>query len=102
MNSGDPRIKQVQRNMISTSSSAVHIVNSYGLGSEQPRRYGCGVYAASLPAMASACPPAWVWRATAISANISPKKMADEAVEEALFNLNAAPVPSGDLSADHC
>ena len=26
---------------------------------------------------------------------ISPKKMADEAVEEALFNLNAAPVPSG-------
>ena len=71
MNSGDPRIKQVQRNMISTSSSAVI--------ARDGERVSTG--------MGLACDRDF--------SKISPKKMADEAVEEALFNLNAAPVPSG-------
>ena len=94
MNSGDPRIKQVQRNMISTSSSAVHIVNSYGL--DLSSRDNMAVAYISVIArdgervstgMGLACDRDF--------SKISPKKMADEAVEEALFNLNAAPVPSG-------
>ena len=94
MNSDDPRIKQVRRNMISTSSAAVHIVNSYGL--DLSSRDNMAVAYISVIArdgervstgMGLACDRDF--------SKISPKKMADEAVEEALFNLNAAPVPSG-------
>ena len=72
----------------------MHIVNSYGL--DLSSRDNMAVAYISVIArdgervstgMGLACDRDF--------SKISPKKMADEAVEEALFNLNAAPVPSG-------
>lgn len=91
---GDERIKQVDYNAVSTVSSTVELVNSYGL--KLARRDNMIVAYVSAVAkegervatgMGIACGRDF--------SQISADKIAKDAVEEALFNLNAAPVPSG-------
>ena len=92
--SGDERIKQVDYNMISTSSGSTRIVNTYGLNLSQRDNMAVAylsVVAKEGDRVATGSGFAFGRDFSALNA----EKIAREAVEEALFYLNAAPVPSG-------
>ena len=92
--SGDERIKQVDYNMISTSSGSTRIVNTYGLNLSQRDNMAVAylsVVAKEDDRVATGSGFAFGRDFSALNA----EKIAREAVEEALFYLNAAPVPSG-------
>lgn len=101
---GDERVKQVQRNMISTSSSTVQIVNTYGM--DLSGRDNMAVAFVSVIARdGERVSTGSGFACERDFGKISPQKIADDAVEEALFNLNAAPVASGSyhiIIEKHC
>ena len=91
---GDERIKQVNYNMVNTHSGSVRIVNTYGLDLRQ--RDNLAVAYVSVVAKDGE----HVSTGTGFGcgrefAALNADKMAKEAVEEALFMLYAAPIPSG-------
>jgi len=94
----DPRILQLAYNMISTSSDEIRIVNSYGLD----LAHRDNIAYAFINAVAKEGDRVVTGGGFQISRNfdeLSVDKIASEAVEEALFMLKAAPVPSGTYRA---
>ena len=94
----DPRIVQLTYDMLSTTSGQTRIANSYGLNLSF--RDNLAVAVAS--ALAKEGDRVSTGTGFAISRDfeaLSVEKIADEAVEEALFMLHAAPVPSGTYRA---
>ncbi len=94
----DPRIVQLTYDMLSTTSGQTRIANSYGLNLSF--RDNLAVAVAS--ALAKEGDRVSTGTGFAISRDfeaLSVEKIAGEAVEEALFMLHAAPVPSGTYRA---
>ena len=94
----DPRIVQLTYDMLSTTSGQTRIANSYGLNLSF--RDNLAVAVAS--ALAKEGDRVSTGTGFAISREfeaLSVEKIAGEAVEEALFMLHAAPVPSGTYRA---
>jgi len=91
---GDPRIKQVNYNMVTTRSGASRIVNTYGLHLSQ-RDNMIVAYVSVVAKEGERVSTGTGFACGRDFAALSAEKMAKEAVEEALFNLNASPVPSG-------
>lgn len=94
LNCGDARIKQVNYDMVTTSSGGSRIINSYGL--DLSTRDNLAVAYVSVVAkegerVATGSGFAYGRDFSKLDA----AKIAGEAVEEALFYLNAASVPSG-------
>lgn len=91
---GDERIKQVNYNMITTNSVSTRIVNSYGLDLQ----HHDNMAVAYVSVVAKEGNRVATGGSVACSRDFntfSSDKLAKEAVEEALFYLNASPVPSG-------
>lgn len=91
---GDDRIKQVNYNMVTTNSAASRIVNTYGLDLSQRDNMIVGyvsVVAKEGDRVSTGSGFGFGRDFKALDAD----KMAKDAVEEAIFYLNAAPVPSG-------
>ena len=91
---GDERIKQVNYNLVSSTSAASRISNTYGLNLSQRDNLivaYTSVVAKDGDRVATGSGFAYGRDFAALDAD----KIAREAVEEALFYLNAAPVPSG-------
>ena len=94
LNCGDPRVKQVGYNLVSTTSAGTRIVNTYGLNLSQRDNIAVAylsVVAKDGDRVATGNGIGWGRDFAALDAG----KIAKEAIEEALFYLNAAPVPSG-------
>lgn len=94
----DPRILQLAYNMISSSSSQCRIVNSYGLD----LKHKDNIAYAFINAVAKDGDRVVTGGGFQISRNfdeLSVDKIVDEAVEEAIFMLKAAPIPSGNYRA---
>ena len=94
LSSGDERIRQVNYNMVTTRSGETRIVNTYGL--DLRRRDNMAVAYVSVVAREGGRVAAGSgFGCSRDFASLDAKKMASEAVEEALFYLNASPIPSG-------
>ena len=94
----DPRITGLAYNMISTSSDEVRIVNTYGLN----LRHRDNVSYAVAQAIAKEGERVVTGTGFKVTRNFdeyNAKELAKESVEEALFMLKAAPVPSGTYRA---
>lgn len=91
---GDERIKQVDYNMLSTVSGATSLVNSYGLSLSQ-RDNLATAYISVVAKEGDRVATGSGFGCSRDFAALDASKMANEAVEEALFYLNAAPVLSG-------
>ncbi len=94
----DPRIVQTTYNMISSGSDEEKIVNSYGLN----LTHKDNILFAVVNVMAKEGEKVSTGGSFVVDrdfAKLDAQKMADEAVEEALFMLKAAPVPSGSYRA---
>lgn len=94
----DPRIVQTTYNMISSGSDEEKIVNSYGLN----LTHKDNMLFAVVNVMAKEGEKVSTGGSFVVDrdfAKLDAQKMADEAVEEALFMLKAAPVPSGSYRA---
>jgi len=90
----DPRILQLAYNMISTSSAETRIVNSYGLDLSHKDNIAYAV----INAVAKEGDRVVTGGGFQIDRDfdkLSVEKIVDEAVEEAIFMLKAAPIPSG-------
>lgn len=94
----DPRIVQLTYNMISTRSGEEKIVNSYGLNLSHKDN----MLVAVVNVMAKEGEKVSTGGSFMVDrdfAKLDAQKIADEAVEEALFMLKASPVPSGTYRA---
>ena len=94
----DPRIVQLTYDMLSTTSGQTRIANSYGLNLS----FRDNLAMAVASALAKEGDRVSTGTGFAISRDfeaLSVEKIAGEAVEEALFMLHAAPVPSGTYRA---
>ena len=94
----DPRIVQLTYDMLSTTSGQTRIANSYGLNLS----FRDNLAVAVANALAKEGDRVSTGTGFAISRDfeaLSVEKIAGEAVEEALFMLHAAPVPSGTYRA---
>ena len=91
---GDERIKQVNYNMLSTVSGSTSLVNTYGLRLNQ-RDNMIAAYVSVVAKEGERVATGSGFGFGRDFSALSAEKMAAEAVEEALFYLNAAPVPSG-------
>lgn len=94
VNCGDERIKQVNYNMLSSSSSSTRIVNTYGLDLSQ-RNNVIFAYTSVVAKEGERVATGSGFVCGRDFKALDADKIAKEAVEEALFYLNAAPVPSG-------
>lgn len=94
----DPRVLQLAYNMISSSSGETRIANSYGLnlGHKENMVFA---YASVLAKEGERVATGGAFAIERNFEKLDAKKIADEAVEEALFMLKAAPVPSGTYRA---
>lgn len=94
----DPRIQQLTYNMLTTSSGATRIVNSYGL--DLSARDNMAVaYMSALAKEGDRVATGTGFCVTRNFEEINVDKIAGDAVEEALFMLHAEPVPSGTYRA---
>ena len=101
---GDERIKQVDYNMISTRSSEAQIVNTYGLHLKQ-RDNMVVAYVSVVAKEGERVATGSGMGCGRDFSKLSAEKLAKDAVDEALFYLNAAPVPSGTYRVifdNHC
>ena len=94
LNCGDGRIKQVNYNMVSTVSGSSAIANTYGLNLSQ-RDNLIVAYMSVVAKEGERVSTGAGFGFGRDFAALDAGKIAKEAVEEALFYLNAAPVPSG-------
>lgn len=94
MESGDERIKQVNYCMVSTVSASSRIANTYGLDLSQ-RDNMAAAYMSVVAKEGERVATGSGFAAGRDFAAINADKIAAEAIEEALFYLNASPVPSG-------
>ncbi len=94
----DERIAALNYNMISTNSGATRIVNSYGLNLSH-RDNMAVVYASATAKEGERVSTGAGFKVTRNFDEISADEIAKEAVDEALFMLHAAPVPSGTYRA---
>ena len=94
LHSGDERIKQVNYNMVSSSSAASRIANTYGLNLSQ-RDNLIVAYTSVVAKEGDRVATGSGFGFGRDFAALDAKKIAQEAVDEALFYLDAAPVPSG-------
>ena len=94
----DDRITALNYNMISTSSGATRIVNSYGLNlSARDNMAVC--YVSATAKEGERVSTGSGFKVTRNFDEIKADEIAKEAVDEALFMLHAAPVPSGTYRA---
>ena len=94
----DERITALNYNMISTSSGATRIVNSYGLNlSARDNMAVC--YVSATAKEGERVSTGSGFKVTRNFDELSADEIAKEAVDEALFMLHAAPVPSGTYRA---
>ena len=91
---GDPRIVQVNYNMVTTQSGGSQIVNTYGLNLRQ-RDNMMVAYVSVVAKEGDRVAVGGGMKAGRDFSQFSAEKLAKESVEEALFNLGASPVPSG-------
>ncbi len=91
---GDERIKQVDYDMVSSVSATTQIVNSYGLELKQ-RDNLITAYVSAVAKEGERVATGTGFACGRDFSKISAEKIARDAVEEALFNLGASPVPSG-------
>ena len=91
---GDARIKQVDYNMVSSVSASSRIANTYGLDLSQ-RDNMIMAYMSVVAKEGDRVSTGSGFSYGRDFAALNADKIAAEAVEEALFYLNAAPVPSG-------
>ena len=94
LHSGDERIKQVNYNMVSSSSAASRIANTYGLNLSQ-RDNLIVAYTSVVAKEGDRVATGSGFGFGRDFAALDAKKIAQEAVDEALFYMDAAPVPSG-------
>ncbi|MBQ9263460.1 MAG: TldD/PmbA family protein [Clostridia bacterium] len=94
----DPRVEQLNYNMISTSSGETRIVNSYGLNLRH-RDNMAFAYASATAKEDGRVATGSSFQVERDFEALDAGKIAQEAVEEALFMLHAAPVPSGNYRA---
>ena len=94
----DERITALNYNMISTSSEETRIVNSYGLNLKH-RDNMAVCYVSATAKEGDRVSTGAGFKVTRDFDEISPDAIAKEAVEDALFMLKAAPVPSGTYRA---
>ena len=90
----DERITGVSYDMISTSSAETRIVNTYGL-SLQHRDNFAFAYIGAIAKEGDRVATGWSFKGGRQFDEMDAKAIAKEAVDEALFMLKAAPVPSG-------
>ena len=90
----DPRIEQLNYNMISTGSSAIRIVNSFGLDLRH-RDNMAVVYVIATAREGERVATGSAFQVERDFDRLSAEKIGREAAEEAIFMLKAAPVESG-------
>ena len=91
---GDERIKQVNHSVVSTSSGSSRIANTYGLDLSQRDNIAVA-YVSVIAKEGDRVSSGSGFGYSRDFAALDADKIAKEAVEEALFYLNAAPVASG-------
>ena len=94
----DKRIVALNYNMISTNSGATRIVNSYGLNLSHKDNMAV-VYASATAKEGERVSTGAGFKVTRNFDELDADAIAKEAVDEALFMLHAAPVPSGTYRA---
>lgn len=90
----DPRIEQLNYNMISTGSNAIRIVNSFGLDLRH-RDNMAVVYVSATAREGERVATGSAFQVERDFDRLSAEKIGREAAEEAIFMLKAAPVESG-------
>ena len=91
---GDERIKQVNYNMVTTNSGSTGLDNTYGLHLSQRDNIAVA-YLSVVAKEGDRVSTGSGFGCGRDFAALNAEKIAKEAVEEALFYLNASPVPSG-------
>lgn len=94
LNCGDARVCQAGYNMVNTTSGSQRIVNSYGLDL-QSRDNIAFAYIVAIAKEGERVSTGSGMGINRVFSALSAEKIAKEAVDEALFNLGASPVPSG-------
>ena len=94
----DPRITGLSYDMISTSSAETRIVNTYGLNLHHRDNYAYA-YVGAIAKEGERVATGWGFKGSRSFEELDAKAIAKDAVEEALFMLHAAPVPSGTYRA---
>ena len=94
----DSRITGLSYDMISTSSAETRIVNTYGLNLHHRDNYAYA-YVGAIAKEGERVATGWGFKGSRRFEELDAKGIAKDAVEEALFMLHAAPVPSGTYRA---
>ena len=94
----DGRIAGLSYDMVTTSSSESRLVNTYGLNLCHRDNFAYA-YVGAIAKEGERVATGWGFKGTRQFEELDAKAIAGEAVEEALFMLKAAPVPSGTYRA---